>query len=63
MYYPDFYQEFTPYLDPKTWCDKDGNMQDWKNRSLVIDAPQSAIDAFIEFKKLELEAEKKGIIL
>ena len=55
MYNPNFCQKFTPYLDPDTWLDENGYHREWKNRPLVKDAPQSAIDAFNEFKKLEAE--------
>ena len=63
MYNPDFWSKFEPYLDPDTWQDENGNIVDWKNRSLVKDAPQTAIDAFNEYKELEKESERKGIIL
>ena len=63
MYEPDFCQKFTPYLDPETWINEDGSTNDWKDRSLVKNAPKSAINAFKQFKKLERKAEKKGILV
>jgi len=62
MYLPEVYSEFEPYLDPNTEIDKNGYMVDWKNRSLVKNAPKAAKDAFKRFKKLEAYADKKGII-
>lgn len=62
MYLSEVYQEFEPFLDPETWLDENGHIIDWKNRSLVKNAPQSAKDAFEKFKKLEAEADKLGII-
>ena len=44
---------FELYFDPET------EKNDWVERSLVKDAPQSAIDAFEEFKRLETEFEKE----
>jgi hypothetical protein len=54
---------FTPYFDPDTEFDTNGNQNPWKNRALVKNAPQSAIEAFNEFKKLETKAELNGIYI
>jgi len=59
MYNPDFTSQFEPYLDPETWLDDEGHIVDWKDRKLIKNAPQSAIDAFNEFKKLEAETNNK----
>ena len=61
MYNPEFCMKFTPYLDPKTWENESGRLVPWKDRVLIKDAPQSAIDAFEEYKRLEAESEKNGI--
>jgi len=57
MYNPEFCQEFTPFLD------ENGYIIDWKDRSLLKGAPQSAKDAFNKFKIMEKRAEKTGEIL
>jgi hypothetical protein len=62
MYDPSFCMKFEPYLDPETYLDEDGDMRRWEDRSLVKNAPQSAIAAFEEYKKLKAEDRKKGII-
>jgi len=62
MYISEVFSGFEPYLDPETWLDENGHIVDWKNRTLVKDAPQSAKEAFKRYKKLEAEAERKGII-
>ena len=63
MYDPEFLMKFEPYLDPETYLDEDGDMKRWEDRSLIKNAPQSAIDAFEEYKKLEEENKKQGIIM
>jgi hypothetical protein len=60
MYDPNFIHKFCEYLDPESRIDEDGEIRDWKDQSLVENAPQSAIDAFNRFKELEAEAEKEG---
>ena len=62
MYYPDFMLKFTPYLDVNTENDGKGNHRDTIDMSLVKDAPQFAVDAFEEYKRLEAEARKEGRI-
>jgi hypothetical protein len=47
-------KEFEEYLDPDTWYEK-GHLKYMENRTLINSAPQSAIDAFTEFKKIEEE--------
>lgn len=63
MYNPEFCQEFTPFLDPDTFLDENGHIIDWKDRSLLKGAPQSAKDAFNKFKIMEKRDEKTGKIL
>jgi len=63
MINPDFLELFFNYLDPKTEFDDKGKKRAWKDQSLVPDAPQSAIDAFEEYKVIITDAEKKGIKL
>ena len=62
MNFAEFEQQFIPYLDPETENDENGKHKNWADQSLVKNAPQSAIDAFEEFKKKEIEARKQGII-
>jgi hypothetical protein len=45
-------RQFEEYLDPETWYDQ-GHLKYMEDRTLIESAPQSAIDAFDEFKKLE----------
>jgi hypothetical protein len=59
MYDPDFIHKFREYFDPETSRDENGDNRDWKDRSLIKNAPQSAIDAFNKFKELEAKTEKE----
>jgi len=57
------FEDFIDYIDPETFLDKNDNIVSMWRRKLLPDAPQSAIDAFKEYKKMMIEAEKKGIYL
>jgi hypothetical protein len=56
-------EPFIDWFDPASERDEKGNHVDWKDRKLLPDAPQSAIDAFEEWRKLEKQAEKEGVYL
>jgi hypothetical protein len=58
MYEPDFIAQFEPYLDYEPYLDENEQLIPWKDRKLVKTAPQSAIDAFNEFKELEADTKR-----
>ena len=58
MYDPEFMGKFISYIIYEPYTDENGQLIPLINRSLVKDAPQSAVDAFNEFKKLETKVEK-----
>jgi hypothetical protein len=62
MYDPDFIAQFEPYINMEPYEDDEGRLIPLKNRSLFDNAPQSAIDAFNEYKRLEAEAEQDGTV-
>jgi hypothetical protein len=47
---PETYEDFADYLKP--------GLEPWIERGLVKNAPQKAIDAYEEFKKIEAENEQ-----
>jgi len=58
MIISDRIDEFWPYLDPETELYANGESKLCIERSLVKNAPQSAIDAFEEYKKDYKDHEK-----
>ena len=63
MIYSEYIEQFESYLDPNTWEDKNGHPRGIDKRSLVKDAPQSAIDAFSAYLKILEKADEEGIFL
>ena len=61
MIHPDIMIPFIDYLDPKTEFDDKGEKRAWEDKSLVPDAPQSAIDAFEQYKEIIKDAAKRGV--
>jgi hypothetical protein len=61
MISPDVIVPFIDYLDPKSEFDDKGEKRAWEDRSLVPDAPQSAIDAFERYKEILIDAAKRGV--
>ena len=53
---------FEDYIDPNSELDDDGDIKPCSKRTLIKDAPQSAIDAFERFKKRAEQDEKDGIL-
>jgi len=56
-------KDFIDYIDPTSFLDKNENIIPLENRVLLSNAPESAVKAFADFKKMVNEAKEEGIIL
>ena len=52
--------DFIDYIDPDIFEDEEGIIIPLKDRSLIPDAPVSAVKAFLKYKKMIEEAKKAG---
>jgi len=57
---PEVFADFKEWITPD-YKDADGNLVSWHKRPLLPNAPQSAIDAFNEYKELMKWAEENHV--
>lgn len=57
------FEDFIDFLNPESFASIDGIIIPVEQRVLLSDAPESAVKAFADFKKLMEDANKQGIRL